>query len=203
MATVERPPLFTRVHTRDPSAALQTSLLRGSSVALLSIVASVSTPEISHFPNPVPRQFPPELRTFLVNGLPILTAVLPVTGFGWNETPPPRKVQQPEITRNITLLGQPLIFPFSQTDWPNPTLPDRYAAYRAFAFRNAQTSVAVAGPPLTSGNMGVQPNPTLPSKLVYMMPWVQGLNALPITPPPIGGPGSLLKGLYIGIRIGF
>lgn len=203
MATIERPPLFTRVHTRDSSAALQTSLLRGSSLVLLSAVVTLPGFNASHFPNPVPRQFPPELRTFLGSGVPELISVMPSVGIGWNETPGPRKVQQPEITPNISLLAQPIITPFDQSDWPNPTLPDRWAAYRAFAFRNAQTSVAVAGPPLTGSNLVSWSNPIQPSKAVSMMPWVQGLNALPITPPPVGGPGQLLKGLYIGIRIGF
>src|SRR6266404_6432153 len=114
MATIERPPLFTRVHTRDPSAALQTSMLRGASVALLTAVV-VAPATNSDFPNPLPPRFSPELRTFLnVATIPELVSVLPASGFSWSETPYPPKVQQPEITRNVVLLGQGSVQPFNQ-----------------------------------------------------------------------------------------
>jgi hypothetical protein len=202
MATIDRPPLFTRVHSRDPFAALQTSLLRGSSRALLSAI--VVNPFANYdFPNPVQKAFSAELRTFLSGAtVPELISVLPASGFGWSETPQPRQVQQPEIARNVALLGQPVVQPFSQTAWPNPIPPDRFAYYRGFDFRNAQTSAPLVGPPLVGANYVSWANPTQPPKDVYRMSWLSGTDTLQLTPPPISL-GTSLRGLYIGIRIGF
>ncbi len=202
MATIDRPPLFTRVQWRDPSRALNSQPHRGSSTALL-IAGAVLAPVAVEWPNPQIPRWNVELRTWFNGALPELIAVGAVAGIGLFDAPDKIKVQQMEHVRNAPLLAPPNTKPFLQAEWPNPIRADGYVNIRGLQYRDMQTQPpAVAAPLTTSNSVNWLMNPLIPVYSVAFRTGQLGTNALQLTPPPVGS-AALWHGLFLGIRIGF
>jgi hypothetical protein len=202
MATIFRPPLYTRIHAREWDRALRSQPNRGSST--IGLTAPVVTPLIIQCdqPNPQIPRFSVELRTWLNASTYELISLGPVIGFAQLDSQDFRKVQQMDHQRNVALLNNPVVFPPQNRNQPNPQLLGNRAAWAySVTQRNMQTQPPNPGSPITSANYITQGNPVIlpfsPSNRGLMA----GLNALPITPPPVGGTARS-TGIYLGMRIG-
>lgn len=204
MATIFRPPLYTRVAAREWDRALRSQPHRGSSTALL--IAGTNNPAFTErlWPNPQIPRWSVALRTWLSPSTYQLISLGPVAGFVWLDGLDRKFPQTPMYLRNTALLNTQVNFPFQNEDQPNPAQLQNKAAWAfSVAQRNMQTQPPNPGAPKVAGNAIAAVNPVRSLWSPNNYGSVAGLNALPLTPPPVGT-AARQSGLYIGItRIGF
>jgi len=206
MATVQRPPVYTRVHSPSWFAVLQTAGSDNTGPALTITLANTIPRPPLYTPRIAPA-YNRDLLSWLTYPATLnLIAVQPVSGIGWLDSPEPRKVQQMDHFRNQALyLSIASVKPLAQNDWPNPIWPDPWNRdLRTYVFYNEQTQPPNPGNPTKPNFMpNFGSNPQIPrynvQLRVYNGPTPQVLFPS-VSPPAVTGVW-IRTAMHTGIKL--